>query len=110
MKISKSVDRKSFAIKFVVEDEGRSVGRAYLYILRNDLHDAPFGFLEDVYVDEICRGQGIGKSLVQAVVAEAVSQKCYKLICTSRYSSSVHSFYEKLGFRDHGKEFRIDIN
>ncbi|HBX16020.1 MAG TPA: GNAT family N-acetyltransferase, partial [Candidatus Magasanikbacteria bacterium] len=35
-------------IKFFIKDGKKEIGRAYLYILKNDLHKEPFGFLEDV--------------------------------------------------------------
>ena len=44
------------------------------------------------------------------LIEEAKNQGCYKLICTSRNSKPrVHSLYEKIGFKDWGKEFRIDF-
>ena len=97
-------------IKFFVSTDGREVGRAYLYLLRNDLHDVPFGFMEDVFVDESQRSTGLGTSLVTRVIEEARERGCYKLICTSRYEKPrVHGLYERLGFKGHGKEFRIDF-
>lgn len=98
-----------YGVKFVAKDNGKEVGRTFLYVLKNDLHEEPFGFLEDVFVDESYRGKGLGKQLVQAAVAEAKKFRCYKLICTSRYSGDAHEFYKKLGFKDHGKEFRMDL-
>lgn len=96
--------------KFYVEQNGREMARAYLYILTNDLHERPFGFMEDVFVDEFLRGQGIGSKIVKKVIEEAKRRNCYKLICTSRYEKPrVHELYQKLGFADHGKEFRIDF-
>lgn len=97
-------------IKFYVLQGEGEVARAYLYLLRNDLHERPFGFLEDVFVDASLRGGGIGKILVQKVIDEARERNCYKLICTSRYEKpQVHGLYLGLGFIDHGKEFRIDF-
>lgn len=98
-------------IKFVAEDDGgKAIGRAFLYVLKNDLHREPFGFLEDVFVEEAHRGRGLGGDLVKAVVAEAKARGCYKLICTSRHSNAkAKMFYEKFGFRDHGAEFRMDF-
>ncbi|MDP3728632.1 MAG: GNAT family N-acetyltransferase [bacterium] len=99
-----------YGIKFYIEEKDKELGRAYLYILRNDLHQRPFGFLEDVFVDGSVRGEGLGRSLVQKVIEEARSQNCYKLICTSRYAKpKVHDLYLRLGFLDHGKEFRINF-
>lgn len=108
MRIEK--EQKQNAIRFSATDKGKELGRAYLYILRNDLHKEPFGFLEDVFVEECFRGQGIGTALVKAAIAEAKKRTCYKLIGTSRASrKDVHRFYTNLGFKKHGFEFRIDF-
>ena len=97
-------------LKIIIEDKGMEIGRAYLYILYNDLHEEPFGFLEDVFVDVKLRGQGIGKKLISEVLSKVKEKKCYKLICTSRYArEKVHQFYKNFGFKDYGKEFRIDF-
>lgn len=90
--------------------DGTEVGRAYLYVLRNDLHTRPFGFMEDVFVDDKHRGQGHGEKLVRYVIDEAKRRGCYKLVATSRYGrDKVHALYAKLGFDERGKEFRIDF-
>ncbi len=98
-------------IKFTIQDEqGNDVGRAFLYIMYNDLHERPFGFMEDVYIDNFVRGRGFGTSLVKKVICTAKTHGCYKLVATSRYSRhKVHELYISLGFSDHGKEFRIDL-
>lgn len=100
-----------FGIKFLMRDVcNKEVGRAFLYIMYNDLHDRPFGFMEDVHIDETVRGQGMGTQLVNKVIEMARIRKCYKLVATSRNSRPrVHEFYQRLGFVDHGKEFRIDF-
>lgn len=97
-------------VKFSVEIDGKDIGKAYLYILRNDLHPKPFGLLEDVFVDENLRGRGIGTQLIKRVIKEARNNKCYKLIATSRYSRpDIHKLYERLGFKNYGIEFRMDL-
>jgi len=97
-------------IKFYVAVQEREIARAYLYILTNDLHPSPFGFMEDVFVDESLRGSGYGTSLVERIIEEAMVRGCYKLICTSRHGKDkVHGLYEKLGFVRQGLEFRIDF-
>ena len=50
---------KAHGIKFFVEDGGKKIARAYLYILFNE-HDRPFGLMEDVFVGEAYRSQGLG--------------------------------------------------
>lgn len=110
---------RAMGLKFVCRDNsrgqragtGKVVGRAYLYILRNDLHDQPFGFLEDVYVDPDFRGQGLASHLVNVVINEARKRGCYKLVAGSRHErTKVHDLYLRLGFKDHGLEFRLDLD
>lgn len=101
---------EAYGIKFGIEDDGKEVARAYLYIMHNSLHQKPFGLMEDVYVDESLRGQGIGTKLVERVIEAAQEEGCYKLIATSRHSrEKVHELYERLGFKEQGLEFRIDF-
>lgn len=110
MNIRKENQSGIAGIKFVAEEDGREIGRVFLYILKNDLHDQPFGFLEDVFVGEAHRSRGLGGDLVKAVIAEAKAQGCYKLICTSRHSNEkAVAFYERFGFKNHGLEFRMDL-
>ena len=86
------------------------VGRAYLYILKNDLHLEPFGLLEDVFVNEDYRGKGLMKNLVRRVLKIAANHNCYKVIATSRHERrKVHECYKKLGFAEYGIEFRINL-
>ena len=97
-------------IRISITDNEFEVGRAYIYLMHNDLHDRPFAFMEDVYVNESHRGKGIGSELVRKVIETAKEANCYKLIATSRISRpKVHELYQRLGFSQHGFEFRIDL-
>jgi GNAT superfamily N-acetyltransferase len=103
-------ERAAKGIRFSITGSGREIARAYLYLMTNDLHDAPFGLLEDVFVDESQRGSGIGSTLVREVISAAQEAGCYKLIATSRTSRpKVHDLYESLGFEKHGVEFRMNF-
>ena len=102
--------RQSSAIKIVAKEGSRTIGRAYLFLIVNHLHEQPYGLLEDVFVDEQYRGQGIGAQLVRAAVEEAKARGCYKLIATSRNSRpKVHELYERLGLQKYGAAFRMDL-
>ena len=105
----KKEDVKAEGIKYIIEDSGEKIGYAYLYLMKNEKHQRPFGLVEDVFIEEKYRGQGHGTKLLEEIMKDA-KQKCYKVIMTSRYSKpKVHALYEKLGFTDWGKEFRMDI-
>jgi len=97
-------------IKLFIKDSKKEVARAFLYILSNDLHEEPFGYMEDVFVAESHRGQGLGTKIVETVIKEAKILKCYKIIACSRNGrEKVHNLYKKIGFAEHGKEFRINL-
>ncbi|MEM8779758.1 MAG: GNAT family N-acetyltransferase [Cyanobacteria bacterium P01_G01_bin.49] len=97
-------------IKFSMVESNVEIARAYLYLMQNGLHQKPFGFMEDVYVAEDYRGQSLGTQLVKQIIKTAKAEGCYKLIATSRKSRpKVHQLYTKLGFQEHGLEFRIDF-
>jgi GNAT superfamily N-acetyltransferase len=108
------IDRRiqtAHGIRFSISGGDGEIARAYLYVMRNDLHGAPFGLLEDVYVDESQRGGGLATRLVQEVIAAAREAGCYKLIATSRTSRpKVHELYQHLGFENHGVEFRMNLD
>lgn len=98
-------------IRFSEINNGREIGRVYLYILKNDLHTEPYGLLEDLFVEEEYRNKGVGKKLIVVLIAEARVRGCYKLLATSRQArTEVHAWYERLGFVDYGKEFRLNLN
>lgn len=110
MRIKKEKIKVERGIKIVFEENGKLIGRVYLYLIKNDLHEKPYGLLEDLYVEEEYRGQKIGSKLAQAVIAEAKKLGCYKLLAQSRHSRiKVHEFYKRLGFVDYGKNFRLNL-
>jgi len=110
MKVDRQ-ERTARGVRFSINGSGGEVARAYLYVMTNDLHPAPFGLMEDVFVAESERGSGLGTSLVNEVIAAAREAGCYKLIATSRTSRpKVHELYQRLGFANHGLEFRIDLS
>lgn len=110
MEIRKEKRTDCYAIKLIIEIKARPVGHCYLYVIRNDLHEQPYGFIEDVYVEEGHRSHGLGTALIRAAIFEARANGCYKLICTSRFGKEgIHTWYRKLGFVKYGAEFRMDL-
>lgn len=100
-------------IKFSIQDgNGEEIARVFLYVMFNDLHKRSFGLIEDLFVSEKkgVRGQGLGTSLIKKAIKTAKVENCYKLLATSRYSrDNIHGWYNRLGFQDYGKEFRMDL-
>lgn len=110
MKVKKIIKKDIYGVKIILEDKGKTIGRAFLYIMKNGLHKRPFGYLEDVFVEEEYRRQGFGAKLTKLAILEAKKRKCYKLIATSRTSRrKLHKFYHRWGFKDWGVELRINF-
>ena len=104
-------ENKEFScIRFSLNEDDREIARAHLYLLKNDLHEEPLGYIEDVFVDEEFRRRGYGTKIMKDLIEEAKKQGCYKLVATSRHSrNNVHTLYENLGFVNFGLEFRMDM-
>ena len=103
-------EQKHNAVRLSAVENGEELGAMYLYLIQNDSHKEPYGLLEDLLVKEEHRKKGVGSALVKEAIAEAKRLKCYKVIGTSRFSrENVHAFYEKLGLKKYGYEFRLDL-
>ena len=65
------------------DDAGRVEGYAFCVLQRYDgdsaMCDRTTLYLDDLCVDEACRGQGAGRALYQAVLELARSQGCYNV-------------------------------
>lgn len=110
MEIKKEIKKDCYAIKIMVRDNDKEVGRVWLYILQNNIHKEPYGLLADLLIDKEYRGGGWGTKLLQEVIEEAKKSGCYKLIATTRSSREiVCAWYEKFGFKNYGVEFRMDL-
>ncbi|AXK82713.1 GNAT family N-acetyltransferase [Pseudolabrys taiwanensis] len=94
---------------YVAESDGRIVGTFALLIMDNLGHlGAPSAVIEDVVVDPICQGRGIGAQMMAFAIDRAREKRCYKLVLSSNAKRErAHAFYEQLGFERHGYSFRI---
>ncbi|OZM81549.1 GNAT family N-acetyltransferase [Pseudonocardia sp. MH-G8] len=72
--------------------DGRQVGFARLITDR-----ATFGWISDVFVVEQARGAGIGRALVEAVVARARHHGLRRVMLATR---DAHEVYRPFGFTD----------
>lgn len=110
MELKSTMEERAFAVRIAATDDKGEQGRIFLYVLYNNLHAEPFGLIEDLFVSEAARSHGLGRQLIEAAIAEAKKQGCYKLICTSRSGrDELHEWYKKLGFKEWGNEFRMDL-
>jgi GNAT superfamily N-acetyltransferase len=86
-------------IPFIAEEEGRTIGMAWLALLSRvpaaDRFTRVGADLQSVYVRPAWRGQGIGIRLVEAVIQRGSGAARHMTVRTGR---SATSFYPQLGF------------
>ena len=110
MELKKDIVRDLYAVKLTAEEGGKIIAWGFLYIIKNDRHPEPYGLIENIYVEQEYRGQGIGSRLLRDLVQEGKERGCYKLVMQSRHSKpEVHALYERTGFKNHGLNFRMDL-
>jgi len=85
------------AVLIVAQDGTRVAGMGTLYIQQKI--GKRTAHIEDVVVDEAYRGQGLGKKIVQALIAAAKARRVGTIHLTSRPErEAANALYQKLGF------------
>ena len=87
---------------FVAEEDGEVMGYAFCifqqYIDNNILTDIKTLYIDDLCVDESCRGKHIGKKLYEYVIDFAKEKGCYNVTLNVwSANESALNFYEKQG-------------
>ena len=87
---------------FVADNQGVVVGYAFCQIQKkendNILTDIKTLYIDDLCVDEACRGQSIGRELYDYVKEYAISEECYNVTLNVwACNESAIRFYEKCG-------------
>ena len=78
---------------FVLEKEGKLLASGVLVIETKIIHNFKnVGHIEDIVVNKIYRGMGLGKKILQYLISYAEKQNCYKVILNC--DPKIQSFYE----------------
>lgn len=109
LKILEIIKRNPFHKIFVAVDDGCEViGTITLLVEPKFIHVGGFvAHIEDVVVRKGYERKGIGRALMRTAIEHAKELGCYK--CILACNESVAGFYEKLGFRRHEIEMRMDL-
>lgn len=110
MKIShQQLDSRCYRIS-LRNEQNQELARGYLYKIDNDPHQRSYGLMEDIFVKKEMRGQGRGTQVINYIINLAQDLNFYKLVAFSRHERDrAHKLYDKLGFKHHGKEFRMNL-
>jgi ribosomal protein S18 acetylase RimI-like enzyme len=103
-------DPRGQATLVVEDDRGRVAGYALTAPARDD-DAAGLGELEAIYLDPGARGQGFGRPLLDAAVAElATAGFATVVLWVLTANASARRFYERAGFRPDGAVRIIDFD
>ncbi|MFI9082317.1 GNAT family N-acetyltransferase [Streptomyces sioyaensis] len=93
-------EHAQFEAPFVAESKGWICGIVCLRLLPNLCDERPYAELTELLVHPEYRRQGIGRSLIERVEAEATAQGADELVfMTAWRNTDAHSFYHALGYR-----------
>ena len=89
---------------FVAVEDGKVLGYGFCQTHRHEndpvLTDVTSLYIDDLCVDENCRGKGIGKAIYNEIVRYAKMRKCYNVTLNVwACNESAHKFYEALGLK-----------
>ena len=85
----------------VCELDGRVRGTVLVCLCADAMYAGqPFAVVENLVVDQECRGNGIGQALLREVERFCLSRNCSKMMLLSSASRvDAHRFFEQVGFR-----------
>jgi ribosomal protein S18 acetylase RimI-like enzyme len=97
-------------IQFVAEDDGKLIGFATLYFTYSTVRAAKIAVMNDLFVVEEFRGQGVAPKLFAACKGYAARNRYAKLTWeTAKDNYRAQRFYEKMG-GDRGEWLTYSIN
>jgi len=98
----------------VAEKGGTALGYAMCVVVRHKDHpvgnDRCFLYVDDLCVDENCRGQGIGEALMTAVTDLARERNCGAIeLNVWECNQGAREFYERLGYTTQRRGLEIKL-
>ena len=98
---------------FLAVSDGRGVGFTQLYPLFSSISMEPIWLLNDLFVIDGCRGQGLGSMLLQTSAQFATEVGAIRLeLDTARTNLQAQALYERLGWQrdDEFHQFVLNLN
>jgi predicted N-acetyltransferase YhbS len=94
-------EREATGLAMVAERQGQAVGVIAVAAIPYLEREGRWGRIVALVVSSACRGQGIGRRLVDAAEEAAGELGCVTMEVTSRRSrTESHPFYRNLGYQD----------
>lgn len=109
--LKENLFKNKFAEVVIGEENGKPVGFALYFFNFSTFLGKPGLYLEDLYVDEICRGKGYGKKLLFHLAAIAKEKNCGRMEWSVlNWNEPAISFYKSLGAKpmEEWSVYRLD--
>ena len=108
VKLAGSVTQPDGQVMLVAETEGRPVGLAFGLF---DRERATTGHVAGMWVDPEARGRGVGRALLESVIAWARSLALDRLeLWVTKGNGAAVRLYERAGFADTGRRDALASN
>ena len=89
---------------------GRVIAFASLSVRNSLWQEGNLAHIDEIVVDDECRGRGVGTALMQALMAVARERSCRRIELDSAFSrESAHAFYRSQGFQKRGFVFSFAL-
>lgn len=93
---------------FVAEVDNVIVGLVAVYVTHRFIVHGKRCTVEALVVDELCRGHGVGRKLMETVELFAKKSGCSLIdLVTGIQRTDAHLFYKKMGFRNGGPHKKL---
>ncbi len=94
----------------VAEQDGALVGLAHYLFHRNTSLIAMTCYLQDLFTAETCRGQGVGRALIEAVYARAKAAGAARVYWqTHETNTTAQALYDKVAAKSGFIVYRKDL-
>jgi GNAT superfamily N-acetyltransferase len=89
--------------------DGQLVGTADLLVVANLTHRGePWAIVENVVVSALARRRGVGKALMEHLLADARARGCFKVqLLSGKHRAEAHAFYRSIGLSAVAEGFKI---
>lgn len=93
----------------IAEVEGRAAGFSLCVLHEGTWVDAPVCYLEDLFVDPASRGRGVGRRLIEDLVALARSSGWSRLYWHTREDNPARKLYDEFTQADDFVRYRLQF-
>ena len=94
----------------VAQDDGQIMGMTTFNFQNSAWSENGQCLLEDLYVDQSIRGQGIGRALIDAVINEAKARGCSRVYWnTDETNETARKLYDSYVLESGKRQYRVPI-